>query len=167
MLYFDLEVYLRIIVSMLAGMFIGVERTLYNKPAGIRTFALVCVGSTLITLVSVLGAQHLGYTGVYDPLRVAAQIVSGIGFLGAGVIWSTKGGGMKHGVTTAAELWVTSAIGMALGIGMYDLAMLVILCIFVAIFFGRKMDIYVDRVTEKRKKEAKEKEANKKAEEAY
>lgn len=146
MFYFDAEIYLRVLVSMAAGILIGIERTLYNKPAGIRTFALVCVGSTLITLVSIYGAQKLGYTGVSDPLRITAQIVSGIGFLGAGVIWSSKNGGMKHGVTTAAELWVTSAVGMALGVGMYDLAILVIICIFISIFAGRKLDNYVEKI---------------------
>ncbi|RYD03951.1 hypothetical protein N752_17870 [Desulforamulus aquiferis] len=80
-----------------------------------------------------------------DPLRITAQIVSGIGFLGAGVIWSSKNGGQKHGVTTAAELWVASAIGMALGVGMYDLAILVVVCIFFTIFVGRKLDDYVTR----------------------
>ncbi|SHE93690.1 putative Mg2+ transporter-C (MgtC) family protein [Desulforamulus putei DSM 12395] len=151
MLYFEAEIYLRVIVSMLVGILIGFERTLYNKPAGIRTFALVSLGSTLITLVSIYGAQKLGYTGISDPLRITAQIVSGIGFLGAGVIWSSKNGGMKHGVTTAAELWVVSAVGMALGVGMYDLAILVVICIFISIFAGRKLDDYVDRIEKQRK----------------
>ncbi|MEW6066241.1 magnesium transporter MgtC [Desulforamulus profundi] len=151
MFCFDAEIYLRVLVSMVAGLLIGIERTLYNKPAGVRTFALVSVGSTLITLVSIYGAQKLGYTGVSDPLRITAQIVSGIGFLGAGVIWSSKNGGMKHGVTTAAELWVTSAVGMALGVGMYDLAILVVVCIFIAIFTGRRLDDFVDRTERKRR----------------
>ncbi|WP_333870681.1 MgtC/SapB family protein [Desulforamulus putei] len=151
MLYFEAEIYLRVIVSMLVGILIGFERTLYNKPAGIRTFALVSLGSTLITLVSIYGAKKLGYTGISDPLRITAQIVSGIGFLGAGVIWSSKNGGMKHGVTTAAELWVVSAVGMALGVGMYDLAILVVICIFISIFAGRKLDDYVDRIEKQRK----------------
>ncbi|WP_420795164.1 MgtC/SapB family protein [Desulforamulus ferrireducens] len=145
LLYFDAEIYLRILVSTVAGLLIGFERTIYNKPAGVRTFSLVCLGSTLITLVSIYGAEKLGYTGVSDPLRITAQIVSGIGFLGAGVIWNSKNGGMKHGVTTAAELWVTSAVGMALGVGMYDLALLVIVCIFVSIFLGRVLDDYVTK----------------------
>lgn len=150
MVLMDFEIYLRVIISLLAGLFIGFERTLYNKPAGVRTFSLVCVGSTLITLVSVYGAQRLGYSNEVDPFRVAAQIVSGIGFLGAGVIWNSSKGGMKHGVTTAAELWVTSAVGMALGIGMYDLAILVVACIYIAIFAGRKLDDYVEKI-DKRK----------------
>ncbi|AEG61668.1 MgtC/SapB family protein [Desulforamulus ruminis] len=139
MTLFPPEIYLRIVVSMLMGLIIGYERTLYNKPAGMRTFSLVSVGSTLIMLVSVYGAEKMGIT-LEDPFRIAAQIVSGIGFLGAGVIWNSKGGGMKHGVTTAAELWVTSAVGMALGVGMYDLAVLVVACVFFAIFIGRKVE---------------------------
>ena len=139
MILFPPEIYLRIVVSMLMGLIIGYERTLYNKPAGMRTFSLVSVGSTLIMLVSVYGAEKMGIT-LEDPFRIAAQIVSGIGFLGAGVIWNSKGGGMKHGVTTAAELWVTSAVGMALGVGMYDLAILVVACVFFAIFIGRKVE---------------------------
>ena len=157
MLYFDVEIYLRIIASMVAGLLIGFERTIYNKPAGIRTFSLVCLGSTLITLVSIYGAEKLGYTGVSDPHRITAQIVSGIGFLGAGVIWSSKNGGMKHGVTTAAELWVTSAVGMALGVGMYDLALLVVVCIFVSIFFGRSLDDYMAKRDEMAKRDGKSK----------
>ncbi len=149
MFYFDAEIYLRVLVSMVAGLLIGIERTLYNKPAGARTFALVSVGSTLITLVSIYGAQKLGYTGDSDPLRITAQIVSGIGFLGAGVIWSN--GSMKHGITTAAELWVTSAVGMALGVGMYDMAILVVVCIFISIFGGRRLDDFVDRTRAERK----------------
>lgn len=150
MLFFEPEIYLRIIASMVAGIIIGLERTVYNKPAGIRTFSLVSVGSTLITLVSIYGAEKLGLTNsMSDPLRITAQIVSGIGFLGAGVIWSSKNGGMKHGVTTAAELWVASAIGMALGVGMYDLAILVVICIFFTIFVGRKLDDYVNRGNKK------------------
>ncbi|MDO7786928.1 MgtC/SapB family protein [Desulforamulus aquiferis] len=146
MLFFEPEIYLRVVASMIAGIIIGLERTVYNKPAGIRTFSLVSVGSTLITLVSIYGAEKLGFTNAMaDPLRITAQIVSGIGFLGAGVIWSSKNGGQKHGVTTAAELWVASAIGMALGVGMYDLAILVVVCIFFTIFVGRKLDDYVTR----------------------
>lgn len=147
MLFFEPEIYLRVVASLLAGIVIGLERTVYNKPAGIRTFSLVSVGSTLITLVSIYGAQKLGFDNTMaDPLRISAQIVSGIGFLGAGIIWSSKDGGMKHGVTTAAALWVAAAVGMALGVGMYDLAFLVIICIFLVIFVGRKLDDYVARM---------------------
>ncbi|MTI80901.1 MAG: MgtC/SapB family protein [Firmicutes bacterium] len=144
MVFFDAEIYLRFIVSLIIGLIIGYERTINNKPAGVRTFALVSLGSTLFTVVSINAAEILNFEGVYDPLRVAAQIVSGIGFIGAGVIWNSRNGGMKHGITTAAELWVTSAIGMSLGLGVYDLAIVVTICILIAIFIGRRLDDYVE-----------------------
>lgn len=91
MFYFPPEIYVRIIVSMLVGLVIGYERALYNKPAGMRTFALVSMGSTLFTLVSIYGTEVLQMsTTSTDPLRITAQIVSGIGFIGAGVIWNSK-----------------------------------------------------------------------------
>ena len=126
---------------MLAGIIMGFERTIYNKPAGIRTFSLVSLGSTLIMLLSVYGAERLGLKAGIDPFRIAAQIVSGIGFIGAGVIWNSKNG-VKRGITTAAELWVVSAIGMALGVGMYDLVMLVMICIFIVMRVGHMLGRY-------------------------
>ncbi|MEG6615613.1 MgtC/SapB family protein [Peptococcaceae bacterium 1198_IL3148] len=153
MFAFTPEVYLRIILSMFIGIIIGYERTLYNKPAGMRTFSLVSMGSTLFTLISIYGAESLNYDGIIDPLRVAAQIVSGIGFIGAGVIYHSKNGGMKHGVTTAAELWVAAAVGMALGLGMYDLAILVTACIIFAIYLGRKLDDFVENKELKKESE--------------
>ncbi|ACV64347.1 MgtC/SapB transporter [Desulfofarcimen acetoxidans DSM 771] len=135
------EIYLRIVLSMIAGIIMGSERTIYNKPAGIRTFSLVSLGSTLIMLLSVYGAERLGIKAEVDPFRVAAQIVSGIGFIGAGVIWNSKNG-VKRGITTAAELWVVSAIGMALGVGMYDLVVLVMVCIFMVMRIGHIMGKY-------------------------
>lgn len=139
--HFPLEIYLRIIFSMLAGIIMGFERTIYNKPAGIRTFSLVSLGSTLIMLLSVYGVERLGLKVGIDPFRIAAQIVSGIGFIGAGVIWNSKNG-VKRGITTAAELWVVSAIGMALGVGMYDLVILVMICIFMVMRIGNMLGRY-------------------------
>ena len=126
---------------MLAGIIMGFERTIYNKPAGIRTFSLVSLGSTLIMLLSVYGVERLGLKVGIDPFRIAAQIVSGIGFIGAGVIWNSKNG-VKRGITTAAELWVVSAIGMALGVGMYDLVILVMICIFMVMRIGNMLGRY-------------------------
>ena len=126
---------------MIAGIVMGFERTIYNKPAGIRTFSLVSLGSTLIMLLSIYGVESSGFTPGIDPFRMAAQIVSGIGFIGAGVIWSSKNG-VKRRITTAAELWVVSAIGMALGVGMYDLVILVMICIFMVMHVGRMLGSY-------------------------
>lgn len=110
----------RIAVAMLLGGFIGLERGLKNRPAGLRTYMLVCVGSCLIMLTNqyVYQVYQMG-----DPVRMGAQVVSGIGFLGAGTIVVTKRNQIK-GLTTAAGLWASAAVGLAIGIGLYEAAVL-------------------------------------------
>jgi len=108
----ELEVVLRLILSAIIGGAIGIEREASNRPAGFRTHILVSVGSTLIMLVSAYGMGESA-----DPGRIAAQVVSGIGFLGAGTILRT--GNHIKGLTTAASLWVCAGIGLAIGAGFY------------------------------------------------
>lgn len=106
---------LRLLVALVLGAAIGLERTQRNHAAGFRTMAMVSVGSCLFTLLGdvILGSRT-------DPTRIAAQVVTGIGFLGAGAILR-EGGGIR-GLTTAATIWVVAAIGMAAGFGFYVLA---------------------------------------------
>lgn len=111
------EMTIRLVLAMLVGTLVGFERTKKNKPAGIRTHALVCIGSTLFTLVSAYGFSDFINMENADPGRIAAQIVSGVGFLGAGIIW--KEGYNVRGLTTAANIWITAGLGMALGLGLY------------------------------------------------
>jgi putative Mg2+ transporter-C (MgtC) family protein len=101
-----------VLVSVLCGLMIGQERESKNKPAGLRTVTLICVGSTIFTLASILIA---GGKGVADPGRIAAQVVTGIGFLGAGAIIQERG--TVVGLTTAATIWAVSAIGVVIGAG--------------------------------------------------
>lgn len=108
-----LEITLRLFVALLLGGFIGLEREYRSKEAGFRTHFLVALGSALFCIVSQYG---FGFD-MKDSSRVAAQVVSGIGFLGAGTIIFQKN--MVRGLTTAAGLWVTAAIGLACGTGMY------------------------------------------------
>lgn len=107
----------RLGLAVVLGGVIGLERELSGKPAGLRTNLLICVGAALLTDLSLVVAQraHVGMNA--DPARIAAQVVSGIGFLGAGTIIQARGGVM--GLTTAATLWVVAAIGMAAGAGAY------------------------------------------------
>ena len=115
---------LRLLLAAALGGMIGLEREASGKPAGFRTNLLICLGAALITEISyyvaVAGAAQMG--GTPDPGRIAAQIVSGIGFLGAGSILHSRGG--VTGLTTAATLWVVAAIGMAVGARAYVAAII-------------------------------------------
>ncbi|AZA53684.1 MgtC/SapB family protein [Chryseobacterium sp. G0201] len=106
---------LLIFISVLLGVFIGAEREYRNKSAGLRTFILVCFGSCLFTILSIK-------IGVENPDRLAANIITGIGFLGAGVIF--KGDNKIDGITTATTIWATASIGMAVGSGYVYLSLL-------------------------------------------
>jgi putative Mg2+ transporter-C (MgtC) family protein len=114
------EVLLRIFVAAALGGAIGLERELRERQAGLRTHLVVSVGSALFTLVSAYGFHN--FDGKVDPTRIAAQIVSGIGFLGAGAI--IRQGLSVRGLTTAASLWLVAAIGMASGAGYWDGALI-------------------------------------------
>jgi putative Mg2+ transporter-C (MgtC) family protein len=103
----------RLALAALLGGVVGLERESSGKPAGFRTNLLICVGASLLTELSISVARTAGATGPADPARIAAQIVSGIGFLGAGTIIQSRG--TVVGLTTAATLWVVAAIGMAVG----------------------------------------------------
>lgn len=107
---------LKLLLAAILGAIIGLERESLNKSAGFRTHTLVSLGSCLITIASIEMYTHIG-GGFSDPGRIAAQVVSGIGFLGAGTIMRS-GQGIR-GLTTAASLWVVAAIGLGVGIGSY------------------------------------------------
>lgn len=114
------SILIRILAAFLLGGIIGMERGMKNRPAGLRTYMLVCMGSCLIMLTNQYIYQVFG-TG--DPVRMGSQVVSGIGFLGAGTIVVTKRNQIR-GLTTAAGLWAAAAVGLAIGIGFYEAAIL-------------------------------------------
>ena len=116
----QLELSARLIVAAGLGALIGLEREIHGHPAGIRTHMLVALGSGIFTVLSIHGFGQGSGTANVDPTRIAAQIVSGIGFLGAGAI--LKDGFVIRGLTTAASLWATSAIGLGAGAGEYVVA---------------------------------------------
>lgn len=114
------EILIRLLLASLFGAFIGLERERKDRTAGMRTHMMVCVGSCLIMIVSAFGFSDILGTGhvVLDPSRIAAQVISGIGFIGAGTILFLKHGTIR-GLTTASGLWTVAAIGLATGSGMY------------------------------------------------
>ena len=121
---------LRLVVALLAGAMIGYERSYHGRPAGFRTHTLVCTASSLLMLITVYEAHWVVRTAMdsvrLDPTRMAQGIMTGIGFLGAGVI--IKEGHFVRGLTTAASIWITAAIGIMAGVGFYfPLAISVIL----------------------------------------
>ena len=122
------DMVIRLAVSALLAAFIGVEREAHEHPAGMRTHILVCIGSTLFTLCS-YSVSHSISGHIFDPARITAQIVTGVGFLGAGTI--IHRGSMVRGLTTAASIWAVAAIGVAVGIGGQMLLLAVVASVFV------------------------------------
>ena len=120
----------RILLATLIGGCIGSERGRHGRAAGLRTHILVCLGSTVTALVGIYSVRVLGLGG--DPLRISAQVVSGIGFLGAGTIL-TRGQSHITGLTTAAGLWTTACLGLAIGAGFYTGALVAWLAMTLAI----------------------------------
>lgn len=124
----------KLLLSMLLGATIGLERRRKGQIAGMRTFALISMGATLAMLVSIYIPQE--YMGLKngDPGRIAAQVISGIGFLGAGAIIQSKGA--VRGLTTAAGIWINACIGLAIGAGMYIISIVaaaLIICVLIAL----------------------------------
>lgn len=136
----QLDLALRLVGAAILGAGIGFERERHDHPAGIRTHLLVSVGAAAFTVLSIYSFGEGS-----DPGRVAAQIVTGIGFLGAGSI--LKGGGAIHGLTTAASLWVVAAVGMAAGAGAWGVAIATTVIVIISLwplraierrYFGRR-----------------------------
>jgi len=133
----DLQMAGRLCLAALLGGLVGVEREVHSQPAGLRTHMIVCVGSCLIMLVSMyMGAGNPSHS---DPARIAAQVVAGIGFLGAGAIM--RSGLSVRGLTTAACLWTVAAVGLAVGCGYWKAAVLATLLTLVSLTFFQKVEL--------------------------
>lgn len=146
----NFELYLRILVSAMLGMFLGWDRSAKNKPAGLKTFTFVSVSCTLITLVSIHSAVDFGSSNInnrMDPMRLTAQIVSGLGFLGAGLIM--KDGLRVTGLTSAAMVFFAGGVGIGIGAGYYGF---VLFAVFITIVLAK-----VSHVIEIREKNRQEK----------
>lgn len=114
-----ITVLLRLAIAAVCGAMVGFEREVHGRAAGLRTHMMVAVGAALTTLLGVFNVEALEITWA-DPMRVGAQVISGIGFLGAGTILLKKGNSQITGLTTAAGLWLTAVVGLAVGAGFYE-----------------------------------------------
>lgn len=130
------SIVIRIILAVMIGGALGLERGRKNRPAGYRTYLLVCLGSTLVMMTNQYIYQNFGTS---DPARMGAQVVSGIGFLGAGTIIVTGRQQIK-GITTAAGMWAAACCGLAIGIGFYEGAVIGGILVFLAMELLEKMD---------------------------
>ena len=134
MLYFEEAA--QVSIAFVIGAVLGLEREFRSKPAGFRTMILICVGSCLYTILS-------KETGGASPDRIASNIVTGIGFIGAGVIF--KEGMTVNGLTTAALIWITAALGMAIGYHNYPLAIVVSVIVVIALFVLEPVQRFINR----------------------
>jgi len=146
----DNEIILKLVVAVVLGLVIGIERILAHKDAGMKTHALVSLGAATFVVISEMIAHKYAITGGLDPSRMASQIIVGIGFLGAGsiILQNNK----LLGLTTAGGLWVTASIGMAAGFGFYKLAILttilVLLVLTVVYIFEKPLRNISEKVNE-------------------
>lgn len=133
-----LDVIIRVLVAVLIGMGIGVERELANHPAGMKTHALVCLGAAITTMISaemaysLMGNEALDASSKVDISRIASGVVSGIGFIGAGAIIKAKDGSVVTGITTAATVWISGCMGLAIGMGYFRIIIIAMLAILFA-----------------------------------
>ena len=132
---------LRVFLALVIGGLLGVERGKKNRPAGFRTYMLVCLGSVLVMLTNQYIFQQFN---VSDPVRMGAQVVSGIGFLGAGTIVTTNKSQIK-GITTAAGLWAAACSGLAIGAGFYEGAVIGGFAVFIVMSLMKRMDDYIHK----------------------
>lgn len=131
----NILVAVKLLVAVVCGGAIGFERELSRKPAGLRTNVLICVGAALFMIVS----RHIGGGAPYtDPARLVAQVVTGIGFIGAGVILQARGS--ISGLTTAATIFIVSAVGITIGEGMFTIALMATVLIIVVLVLLRRVE---------------------------
>jgi putative Mg2+ transporter-C (MgtC) family protein len=145
----QLLIFGQLALAVFLGSVIGIERTLAHSLAGFRTFAMVSLGSCVFTIISNIAYASFTDGGTADPLRIASQIVVGVGFLAGGLVVLNKD--RNHGLTTSAGLWVAAGIGMAVGFGLYAIAIFV--TILALLIFGLFWHLERKIVAEERHRE--------------
>lgn len=128
----ELEIISRLVIALILGSLIGLERELKHMPAGLRTHALVALGSSLFTVIS------LSFFDVSDSARIAAGVVTGIGFIGGGAIFRSED--RIKGLTTAADLWLAAAVGVAVGIGFFIPAVVTVVLAMLTLIVGGTLE---------------------------
>jgi len=136
-----IDILIRLAIALALGGLVGIERTLAGKTAGMRIYALSAMGSAMFVIISVLITAPYITLSNFDPTRIASQIIVGIGFIGAGLVFHNNREMRVSGLTSAAGLWVSAGVGMAAGFGLYNLAIisaLLTLVVFTVLWFIEK-----------------------------
>ncbi len=141
------SVILRVFLAALAGALVGLEREFRHRAAGLRTHIMVALGAALTSMIGLYAVTALGMSS--DPLRVGAQVISGVGFLGAGTILLRGGGSRITGLTTAAGLWTAAAIGLAVGMGFYLGAFLTVFAVMLTFTLVSRVEVLMNRKRER------------------
>ena len=133
----------RLVLAMALGCVIGIDRGMKRRVAGVKTHTIVCLGATLVMMTGQYIHLYMNTGGTGDTARLGAQVISGVGFLGAGTIMVV---GQRHvsGLTTAASIWTSSCIGLAVGIGYYSGAILATVCMMIVFRYFKAIDIYIE-----------------------
>lgn len=135
------DLFARIFLAVVIGFLLGLEREISHHPAGIKTHVLVCLGAAIASMISVEMAYQANIINCsLDLSRIAAGVVSGMGFIGAGAIMKSRDGTMVTGITTAATLWVSSCLGLAVGMGYYRITFIAFIIIYLATFLMKLLE---------------------------
>ena len=136
-------VVIRVVLAALAGALVGLEREFHGRAAGMRTHMMVALGAALAAMIGLFTVKELGVSS--DPMRVGAQVISGVGFLGAGTILLRGGGSRITGLTTAAGLWTAASIGLAVGIGFYVCAFMTVIAAMLTFTLITSLELFLNR----------------------
>ncbi|MBP3570565.1 MAG: MgtC/SapB family protein [Clostridia bacterium] len=136
-------VVIRVILAAVAGALVGLEREFHGRAAGMRTHMMVALGAALAAMIGLFTVKELGVSS--DPMRVGAQVISGVGFLGAGTILLRGGGSRITGLTTAAGLWTAASIGLAVGIGFYVGAFMTVIAAMLTFTLITSLELFLNR----------------------
>ena len=136
-------VVIRVVLAALAGALVGLEREFHGRAAGMRTHMMVALGAALAAMIGLFTVKELGVSS--DPMRVGAQVISGVGFLGAGTILLRGGGSRITGLTTAAGLWTAASIGLAVGIGFYVGAFMTVIAAMLTFTLITSLEMFLNR----------------------
>lgn len=136
-------VVIRVLLAALAGALVGLEREFHGRAAGLRTHMMVALGAALTAMIGLYTVHELGMSS--DPLRVGAQVISGVGFLGAGTILLRGGGSRITGLTTAAGLWTAASIGLAVGVGFYVGAFMTVFAVMLTFTLVTRVEARMNR----------------------